>query len=269
MLQGEQASGGAPGARNEEERAVEEGAAMPGIVMTNRVGDPERSWLGQPSHEALAVGRDSGPGVNGQVAASQSPLVSLPNGQPGTDENAGKHGTPTENEEEMLVATATSVDQGDQPPEIEHITFGYQRLGKLASRLVQTTFNDLTNVLETMAAMTASRPNPVNGRPVVNGDAGSPANVEKKMRLMKFSQDRRAQFIKLLVLSAWSRQSAQVSKVIDLKIWLDKQMSQYDEAGYWLGDLKRSLGPAKLPNPDLRTSLEVLTTGKASWMPKV
>ncbi|KAI9886598.1 MAG: peptidylprolyl isomerase fpr4 [Watsoniomyces obsoletus] len=160
----------------------------------------------------------------------------------------------------------------DLPPEIEHITVGYQPVSTLISRLCQGTFNDLRDVINAMAEMPVAPPR--NGvtsghhHIAVNGSGDdSPANVGKKMRLMKFAQDRRAQFIKALVLTQWSRQSAEVSKVIDLKVWLDRQRSYYDEAWYWLGDMKRSLAPAKMPNPDLKTALEALSTGKSREYP--
>lgn len=164
----------------------------------------------------------------------------------------------------------------EEPPEIEHITVGYQPLSKLITRLAQDTFNNLREVIDAMAEMSVSPtpnghnpPKLLNSHVTVNGDDENSTNIQKKMRLMNFAQDRRAQFIKALVLTQWSRQSEDVSKVIDLKVWLDRQRYLYDEAWYWLGDLKRSLEPAKLPNPDLRTAVEVLSTGKASWLPKV
>ena len=186
----------------------------------------------------------------------------------------GKSSSPDE------VATAPTSDTANPfhqlPPEIEHITFGYLPLSKLITRLVQESFNDLTQVINDMSAMQISQPpqqsNSNSLQTHVNGTVAgtsSQANVQKKLRLLNFAQDRRAQFIKLLVLSQWSRQAADVSKAIDLKVWLDRQKGLYDDAGGWMGELKRNLGPAKMPNPDLKTSLEVLSTGKASWLPDV
>ncbi|KAI9756374.1 MAG: peptidylprolyl isomerase fpr4 [Chaenotheca gracillima] len=158
------------------------------------------------------------------------------------------------------------------PPEIEHITFGYQPLHKLTQRLVQESFNDLTAVIDDMAAMPALQPAAKhsgysNAHAMTNGDGASTANAQKKMRLMDFVQKRRAQFIKLLVLSQWSREAVNVGKVIDLRVWLEGQRRAYEDAGWFLGDLKRTLEPAKLPNPDIKTALEVLSSGKAPWLP--
>lgn len=162
------------------------------------------------------------------------------------------------------------------PPEIEHITFGYLPLSRLIIRLVQETFNGLDEVINEMSDLqvTQSTQNaPANNLdPHINGNGivhNSQANVQKKLRILNFAQDRRAQFIKILVLSQWSRQADAISKVIDLKVWLDGQVRIYDDASGWMGELKRVLAPLKMPNPDLKTALEALSLGKASWLPDV
>ncbi|KAH0557100.1 hypothetical protein GP486_005109 [Trichoglossum hirsutum] len=166
----------------------------------------------------------------------------------------------------------------EAPPEIEHITQGYQPIGKLINRLAQETWKNLLEVIDAMSEMTvnqhqlnsAGSPTYLNNHTNSNGGANSsPVNIQKKMKLINFAKHRREQFIKVLVLTQWSRQAADVGKVIDLKVWLDGQARLYNDAGYWLGELKRNLSAAKVPNPDLKTALEVLSTGKASWLPDV
>lgn len=162
------------------------------------------------------------------------------------------------------------------PPEIEHITLGFVPLSTLITRLVQETFNDLTDVINELSDLhvsqaAESRPsnhvNPqLNGIGIVGHSQG---NVQKKLRLLNFTQDRRAQFIKILVLSQWSRQAEAVHKVIDLRLWLENQKQIYREAAAWVGELKRLLGPIKMPSPDLKTALRALSSGKASWLPDV
>ena len=158
------------------------------------------------------------------------------------------------------------------PPEIEHVTFGYVHFSSLISRLVQETFNDLTEVISDMSDMPASQPNQsapnnhVYPRSNGNGDT-SQANVQKKLRMLHFASDRRAQFIKILILSRWARQVEAVSKVIDLNFWLSNQIRQYNECCAWMGELKRRLTSLREPNPDIKTALEVLSLGKASWLP--
>ncbi|KAI9701888.1 MAG: mediator complex subunit [Candelina mexicana] len=160
------------------------------------------------------------------------------------------------------------------PPEIMHITAGYQPLSRLIVRLAQDTFRNLIEVIGTMAEMPMPQQTPqansyyINNHMSTNGVNGRASNsIAKRQLLLEFGQDRRAQFIKLLVLSQWSQKATDVSKVIDLKVWLDNQRYQYNDAGTWLGEMKRNLAPARVPNPDLRTSLEILSTGNASWLP--
>ncbi|MCJ1473360.1 mediator complex subunit [Lambiella insularis] len=153
------------------------------------------------------------------------------------------------------------------PPEIEHITQGYVPLSMFITRLAQETFLGLTETINQMADM---QPQQSNAAPHTNGVApgqNSQPNVDKKNILWDFAHARRANFIKILVLSQWSRNVEAVGKVIDLNVWLNGQKEKYRQASSWLGELKRLLGPAKLPSPDLRTALEALSTGKAAWLP--
>jgi mediator of RNA polymerase II transcription subunit 14 len=63
--------------------------------------------------------------------------------------------------------------------------------------------------------------------------------------------------------------SENVSKLIDLKLHIDSERNLYDTALYQMSEVKRNLMFARAPNPDLKTAVEVLSTGKASWMPDV
>jgi hypothetical protein len=180
----------------------------------------------------------------------------------------------SENRDDDLPDLETLV--GLLPPEIEHITAGYIPLSTLIPRLVQETFNGLTDVIDEMAELevspTSREAQSNHATSQLNGVGASTslqANVQKKLRMLNFAQDRRAQFIKILVLSQWSRQANVIGKVIDLTCWLDLQKRLYKDAKWWMGELKRIVGPAKTPNPDLKTALEALSLGKASWLPDV
>jgi mediator of RNA polymerase II transcription subunit 14 len=157
------------------------------------------------------------------------------------------------------------------PPEIAHITVGFEPLSRLLMRLAQVTHNRLSAKIMELAAM----PTPssvVNGNGVhyANGaDDNSVDNVRKKVSLLKFAEATHADWTKALVITHWGRISEDVSKVIDLKVHIDHQKGFYDAAFNDLIDVKRSLVQARVPNPDLRTAVEVLSTGKASWMPNV
>ncbi|TVY37517.1 Mediator of RNA polymerase II transcription subunit [Lachnellula subtilissima] len=156
------------------------------------------------------------------------------------------------------------------PPEILHITQGYLPLSLLLSRLAQKTHNDLARTITDMAQM-ALPPAVANGNTShgMSNDDNSQENLSKKLRLLNFAQDAHTEWTKALIITNWSRRSEDVSKMIDLKIHLDKQKSHYDFAINELMEVKRSLVHARLPNPDLKTALAVLTTGKASWMPEL
>ena len=247
--------------------------------MESNDAEPGR-FLRHPSEENVFQHHNQAPAevngrMNGTVKSTSASANHLVNGQitPSHLASPGDRSLQLHSSKATQPSTMSAVDES--LPEIEHITVGYQPLSTLIGRLCQETFNNLKEVIDALAD--APGPQSTNPQPAssqlsnqstsIFSDAA--ASVQKKMRLMKFAQDRRAQFIKCLVLTQWSRQSADVSKVIDLKVWLDRQRSYYDEVWYWLGDMKRSLGPAKMPNPDIPTALESLTTGKASGWPDV
>lgn len=158
-----------------------------------------------------------------------------------------------------------SITMGDRigqlPPEIEHITFGYLPFSDVITRLIQETFNGLSDCINEMSELQTL---PANGATVAETQQ---ANVLKKLRLLNFAQERRAQFIKILVLSQWSQQVGSISRVIDMKVWLDGKRSLYEDACSWIGELKRILSSERMPNPDLKAALEALSLGKAPGLP--
>ena len=203
--------------------------------------------------------------------AQDTPLMNGTQGIPHTPYTNGVAPTPPEVHRPMTHTTGKLV--GQLPPEIEHWTMGYVPLSELLGRLVQETFNGLEDLINDMAEITLSQPltngainhvNQRNGAPQ-SGDA-SQANVQKKVRIFDFANGRRAQFIKVLVLSRWARQAESISNVIDLRIWLSQKQEDYNSAVSWMGELKRKLAALVEPSPDIRTALEVLSLGKVSWL---
>lgn len=85
-------------------------------------------------------------------------------------------------------------------PPLPHLTMGFYDLGKLVARLAQDTHNRLSEMLES---------------------ASEGADQSRKLKLINFFMERRQQFIKLLVLTLYSKKSGEISAVIDTKIWLD------------------------------------------------
>lgn len=163
----------------------------------------------------------------------------------------------------------------EAPPELVHITEGFFPLAKLINRTTQQCWldlNDLINDLAEIAATSNGQSNSNYGYNQVNGKGNSAqtdGSAMKKTRILQFAQRYRADFIKLLVISEWARQSTAVSKVIDIQGWIHSQNVAYDAAIWHLGDMKRNLAMAQMPNPDLKTALEVLVMGTVSSLSDV
>ncbi|KAK2005108.1 mediator complex subunit MED14 [Colletotrichum falcatum] len=158
----------------------------------------------------------------------------------------------------------------DLPEEIVHITQGYIPLSTIVSRLAQRTHEDLQKTILDMAAIKWTPP-AVNGNTPHGTDASddmSEGNKRRKMLMLKFAQDAHSKWVKALVITDWSRNAEAVSKLIDIKAHIDSKRMIFDFCQDLLIDLKRSLISARLPNPDLKTALQVLTTGEASWIPE-
>ena len=260
------------GERLEEEPQEEN---MPGVIMengsrngshTNHDRDQRLNGINGTSHSPEKT-QDKG---KGRVEPQQnvtpiSPII--PNG-------LGMNGSVLEAPRYLDSSHVVSQDLQDRvgklPPEILHITQGYMPLSALISRLAQKTHNGLSDTILQMAQM----PSPASA---VNGNAShstpvddnSMENINKKLRMLTFAQDAHTEWVKALVITEWSRKSDDVSKVIDLRIHLNKQRDFYDSAIHDMSMLKRGLPEARVPNPDLKTALQVLSTGKAPWMPEV
>ncbi|KAL4937165.1 hypothetical protein BDV06DRAFT_78961 [Aspergillus oleicola] len=156
------------------------------------------------------------------------------------------------------------------PPELQHITQGFFPLAKLVNRSVQQCWNDLTDLVNELAEIQISSHSPSTSPVPANGKVPgnqSPENVRKKLRALDFAQAKRGEFIKLLVLSQWSRQAADVSRLIDIQNFIRIQHQAYAGALQCMGNMKRDLVQAQVANPDLRTALEVLSKGEVVSMP--
>ncbi|PSN62841.1 MED14-domain-containing protein [Corynespora cassiicola Philippines] len=161
------------------------------------------------------------------------------------------------------------------PPEIQHLASEfYHPLSKLIVRIAQECYNDLTEVLQSMADMPVNpqangvMANGLGSYGMANGGIDPEANKQKKLILMHFAQANRSKFIKLLVLLDWGkRSSVDVSKLIDLFQWMKDQSAQIDAVDVQLETMKVLSNYMREYNPDLRTSLEILGTGKAGWIP--
>jgi mediator of RNA polymerase II transcription subunit 14 len=165
-------------------------------------------------------------------------------------------------EEEALTASG-------EPPALVHITQGFFPFSMLVNRSVQQCWNDLSEMIAELAEIQVpSQDQSFSPHGKVSGNQIS-ANVQKKLRLLDFAHAKRAEFIKLLVLSQWSRQAADVSRLIDLQGFIRTRHQAYAGAIQWVGDMKRDLVMAQVANPDLKTALEVLSKGRVMAMSDV
>ena len=268
------------------------GSAVDGAIAEGK-GDSDRSVFGGSQNMPGIIPRSDPPsnkgtgGIKATVGIKNETLtggniegIKMEDYANGTTQTNGAHlplngtyanGIPT-TPLEIQHQTSTAIENlmGQLPPEIQHITEGYIPFSTLISRLVQETFNGLTDTINDMADIPVSQPgqngalNHVNNQ--LNGNASNDGNVQKKLRILNWANDRRVQFIKIAILSRWARQVDAVSKVIDLNVWANTRIGEYKNCVSWIGELKRMLIPLRDPNPDIKTALEVLSLGKASWL---
>ncbi|KAK8222029.1 mediator complex subunit [Zalaria obscura] len=161
-------------------------------------------------------------------------------------------------------------DQKRLPPELEHWTSEYKPMGLLLERMAQQCHFDLLETVDAMADMpvpqSASGTNGISGHGNAHPDP-SEASLKKKRRLMEFAQTQKDRFIKALVLSDWARNMDDIDKLIDLTMWLRKQDGFANDAANGIMWMKQNFTAAKMPNPNIEGALELLSTGKAPWMP--
>ncbi|KAK7432581.1 mediator complex subunit [Neonectria magnoliae] len=214
-------------------------------------------------------------GVNGAGAEGQQNVVekgkpalggdssSVVNGN-GPETNGPRQQPPSAHE-----STEISTRMNDLPGEIIHITQGFIPISLLLTRLAQTTHNSLQDKIADLVKMPIPA-NALNGNSLLPAnipDDSSNENLRKKSSILNFTQDMHAKWVKALVITEWSRKSEMVSKLIDLKFHIDQQRILFDAALDNIVNVKRDLTFARMPSPDLKTALQVLSTGKAHWMP--
>ncbi|KAI2636016.1 mediator complex subunit MED14 [Xylaria nigripes] len=207
-------------------------------------------------------------------------VVMMENGAPHTqstnhDRNHGSLINGAQNSPDDLVndagVSAGRSRMNDLPDEIQHITQGFVPLSVLLSRLAQQTHNQLSDEIMALAKMPIPL-SAMNGSPTsadTAADDNSPENLNKKARLLKFVQERHGEWVKALVIANWSRRAEPVSKLIDLMHHINQTRAMYQGSLDYMINIKRDLTFARIPNPDIRTALHVLSTGQAPWMPEL
>lgn len=242
---------------------------MPGLVMDDASASGSRKWEDSRNnhHENGELSASNAPQQNGGTG-SFGKASQLANGP----REIGASNALMTQEKERPGAVPDST-QWKQPPELTHITQGFFPFADLVNRAVQQCWNDLSEMITELAEIqVAPQPQQPSQMALTNGKGSgnqTPDNIQKKIRILEFAQAKRTEFIKLLVLSQWSRQANDVSKLIDLQSFIRIRHMSYQAANQRVADMKMDLVRAQVANPDLKTALEILTTARASHMSDV
>lgn len=192
----------------------------------------------------------------------------LPNGRPLTNGVHGQYqGSPTTNARSN--GQAPAVSSLPTPPPLDQswrASDANKPMGVMLHRLAQQCYADLNDTLNKMSQMPPPQVPAANGHiPHVNDP--SRESVDRKRALMDFANGQRDRFIKALVLSDWARSEQDMAKLVDLKVWQEKQSMSQGAAMRYIGDTKHATVSAKMPNPNIEGAMELLATGKSSKWP--
>lgn len=213
-------------------------------------------------HDGSRIDLDGGPKTNGH------------NGSAADD----ARNAPAKEAPSNAVAAQPIVKQSQGPPrmndlpdEIKHITDGFIPLSRLLSRLAQSTHNKLQERIIYLAGLPLPS-NATNGNATSSSaavDDTSNENLQKKAALLTFAQEVHTTFVKALVITEWSRKADMVSKLIDINMHIFDQKNLFPAVLDAVMNTQRTLTYARMPSPDLKTALHVLSTGTAPWFPDV
>ncbi|KAH3680630.1 hypothetical protein WICMUC_000222 [Wickerhamomyces mucosus] len=130
--------------------------------------------------------------------------------------------------------------QQQEPPELAHITTNIIPLSTVLRKFSEFSYAELSHVIQTQ-----------------------PNNDAKKKKLLELIVYLRQEYMRLYVLTKWSKISAKdFTKLIDILAWLRQQTDYFTNLIWAVKSINQSLLSAKLPNPDLITALEVLNNGR-------
>lgn len=187
----------------------------------------------------------------------------------GVAAHEGHNGTPPTTNGQTKAADTALADPSGPPPLDqswrEQVT--NKSFGKLLSRVSHQCFVDLHETLSKMNAVQDEVQRPqINGALQPAQDT-SDASVKKKRLLMEFANNQRDRFIKTLVLADASRNQEDHARLIDVKVWQDRQHTSYNFAQEDVAFAKLRTMEYKLASPNIEAAMELLSTGKASRMP--
>ena len=157
------------------------------------------------------------------------------------------------------------------PDEIEHVRNGFIPIRLLLSRLAQRTHNELRDAIVEMARIPVAKQIP-NGNsapsysPRIPND-DSKENLQKKRIILDYAQKQHENWVKALIITNWSRNADDLSKLIDVVQHMYKQHNAYMAVRDTLIENKESFTFARVPSPDLKTALQVLSQGTFPALP--
>ncbi|OAA61010.1 RNA polymerase 2 holoenzyme mediator complex component [Niveomyces insectorum RCEF 264] len=259
-----------------------ENGALNGAVHTNHDRDPDKDVDSIANMNGTGSGRDANGGqVDGAVGSSSANMVNG-NNNDGIKNNGGREqdegAAPAFAPAGAQLASTQSARMNDLPDAIQHITSNFVPLGFLLRRLAQKTHNNLQDMVRELARKPVAGMTMNGGGAAAVGASGSPLmpgaedgsveNIEKKKALLDFARSEHANWVKALVIAEWSKKATQISKLIDLENHMfEEELVKYEQAVFTMLNLKRNLNAARVPSPDLKTALQVLSQGTAPWMP--
>jgi mediator of RNA polymerase II transcription subunit 14 len=229
--------------------------------MPGRVVMEQQHTLGSPDLKKDGSHAQIGETEKKQEAAQKS-------GQNGSISNGLPmlNGAPVQS---VAPSSTTGLPHGlPTPPELDQSwrqSDANKSMGVLVERLAQQCMGDMNEALTKMAdvAQPAAQANGI----VPHAVDTSEASLSKKRTLLEFAHNQRDRFIKTLVLSDWARNADDMARLVDIKVWQEKQNAAQESARNFIGVMKSNLAGAKMPNPNIEGALELLATGKASRIP--
>lgn len=216
-----------------------------------------------PTHVALDKSKQMATSPHklmmGVPPAATPKLPSAPNGnssRQGQTSHEAHHANGTANGSALVVVDAKGkqkqVDPIDAIPlaqleqELPLEEAGLVSLAALVERIANYGYESFQNLAETLPSLPSS---------------------SKRAKIFNTALDVRKQPIKMLVLSRWSKDLADLQKARNIIALLSEQQWQHEDVFAGLTDIRKILPNARMRNADLPTAIDVLQTGTYRRLP--
>jgi mediator of RNA polymerase II transcription subunit 14 len=249
---------------------------MPGrLIMDNHGAERTSAAVnGKNGGSTLAVDGNPSTANNVTVLAKRPGSAVLANGDFGPSEYDRPAALPPHYAVNGSMQADAESSILDLPPELIEVVEGFEPLGELIRRATQLCFNRLDDTISELANMPVG---PTAGSEQANGINNysnpnratdeSRVSLLKKEKLLEYALEQRKIFVKLLVLTNWSRNISSVSKLINLSNWNAGMTWQFDSAAEDMVNIKFTTKDFKIPNSTISAAGEILASGSASWIP--